>query len=163
MRSDRNRLLTEFFQMQQELERLLDDYLKSGQAALAPDRSVWRPPVDVYETVESFIVKVELAGLNPEEDVKILLQGNHLLIQGQRRDRSGTKKLHYHQAEVNYGPFQCEVILPEALDETTIPQASYQQGFLEITLPKSRALQPQRIVVAVEDADEQESEGEGDE
>ncbi len=151
MRSDRNKLLTEFFQMQRELERIFDDFLKSGRATTAVGTNVWRPSLDVYETVDSFIIQMEIAGLDPEEDVKILLKGNQLTIQGQRRDRSGTKKEHYHLAEVSYGAFRREVILPEELDEHVAPQANYQNGFLEIVLPKSKDPQPQKIVVEVKD------------
>lgn len=151
MRSDRNKLLTEFFQMQRELERLFDDFLKSGQATSSINTSVWHPAIDVYETVDSFIIKMEVAGLDPEEDIKIVLKGRLLEITGQRRDRGETKKEHYHQAEVSYGPFQREIWLPEELDEETVPQANYQNGFLEIVLPKSETPRPQKIVVEVKD------------
>lgn len=157
MRSDRNKLLTEFFQMQRELERLFDDFLKSGQATSSVDANIWHPSADVYETVDSFIIKMEIAGLDPDEDIKILLKGKLLEVQGQRRDRDGTKKEHYHQAEVSYGPFRREILLPEELDEGTTSQANYQNGFLEIVLPKPAKPQPQKIVVEVKDENQTEN------
>jgi hypothetical protein len=45
----------------------------------------WVPNTDVYKTSEGLVVNVELAGLR-QEDVEIAVEGNRLLITGQRRD-----------------------------------------------------------------------------
>ena len=47
--------------------------------------AVWRPPTDVYETDDSVVVVVEIAGLG-EGDYTVTLNGRTLLISGERRD-----------------------------------------------------------------------------
>jgi HSP20 family molecular chaperone IbpA len=47
--------------------------------------AVWRPPTDVYETDDSVVVVVEIAGL-AEGDYTVTLSGRALLISGERRD-----------------------------------------------------------------------------
>lgn len=95
----------------------------------------WRPPTDVYETDDRIVVLVEVAGLC-EGDYEILLTGRTLVISGDRRDPS--EKLAYQQMEIRHGRFRAQVDLPWALEGGGY-QASYENGFLKITLPKARA------------------------
>ncbi|GAB4544062.1 MAG: hypothetical protein Kow0063_37680 [Anaerolineae bacterium] len=94
---------------------------------------VWRPPTDVYETDSSIVVKVEVAGMT-ERDFSITYSDRNLVISGIRRDPAA--KLGYHQMEIPYGEFQTNVYVFEAIDVDGI-EASYENGFLLVTLPKS--------------------------
>lgn len=100
----------------------------------ARSRRLWRPPTDVYETDSHVVVKVEVAGMR-EDDFKISLVDRHLIISGRRRDPVG--KLVYHNMEIRYGEFLSEVWLSWALDQSAI-EASYEDGFLFIKLPKAK-------------------------
>ncbi len=130
-----------FFEIQKQIDQLFDAFIE-GQAAggpptaVNPDAQFWRPPMDIYEAAHAFIVRVELPGVDPEDEVEIELTENVLTIRGTRRDRSREKKQHYHLAEINYGTFERAVALPEAIDDDGELAASYDDGFLEITLPK---------------------------
>ncbi len=104
--------------------------------------AIWRPPTDVYETTDSAIVIVEIAGLS-EGDYEISLTGRVLVVSGERRDPA--EKLAYQQMEIRYGRFRTEVHLPWAL-EGTDHTASYQDGFLKIRLRKA---QTRRVPVRV--------------
>jgi len=97
----------------------------------------WRPPTDVYETDDSVIVKVEIAGMS-ETEFSISLSNRNLSIYGTRTDR--VCKLAYQQLEIPYGPFRTEVFLPYAVDRDEI-QATYGNGFLTVVLPKAQARQ----------------------
>lgn len=97
---------------------------------------VWCPPTDVYETDSAIVVKIEIAGLSPE-DFTISLDPRVLTVRGVRRDP--TSKLAYQQLEINYGQFQTEVRLPWPINESAEIEATYEQGFLTIVLPKARA------------------------
>jgi HSP20 family molecular chaperone IbpA len=94
---------------------------------------VWRPPTDVYETHDSIVVKVEVAGM-AEDDFAITFSDRNLTIAGMRRDPAA--KLGYHQMEIPYGEFRTEVYVSEAVDVDGI-EASYEDGFLLVTLPKT--------------------------
>ena len=101
---------------------------------------IWRPPTDVFETSDSIVVKVEVAGMS-EDDFMITFSERRLVIAGIRRDPSA--KLGYHQMEIPYGEFRTDVYVSEAVDVDSI-EASYESGFLLLTLPKAGA---HRIVI----------------
>jgi HSP20 family protein len=105
---------------------------------------VWRPPTDVYETEDSVIIQVEIAGMNPD-DIAISFIEGELMIRGIRRDVQD--KLSYHCMEIPYGEFQVEVFLPGAYAQDHI-EARYNNGFLYVTMPKVK--QPQRVTVRVQ-------------
>ena len=104
---------------------------------------VWRPPTDVYETHDSIVVKVEVAGM-AEDDFSITYSDRNLIVGGIRRDPAA--KLGYHQMEIPYGEFRTDVYVPEAVDADGI-EASYENGFLLVTLPKAGI---QRVVIESE-------------
>jgi HSP20 family protein len=97
--------------------------------------AIWRPPTDVYETDDSAVVIVEIAGLK-DGDFEIALSGRTLVISGERRDPA--EKLAYQQMEIRYGRFRTQVYLPWAIDSRDT-QAEYEQGFLKVTLRKAQA------------------------
>ena len=102
------------------------------QWSLSYQGRTWRPPTDVYETADAVIVKMEVAGMS-EDDFDITLAEGTLLVQGVRRDTA--EKTVCHQLEIAYGEFSVEVLLSMPLLVDRIA-ASYQNGFLLITLPK---------------------------
>jgi HSP20 family molecular chaperone IbpA len=106
---------------------------------------IWRPPTDVYETDESVVVKVEIAGM-AEGDFAVSLEGKRLIISGVRRDPAA--KLAVQQLEILYGLFETTVHLTRAIQEDKI-EATYQNGFLSVRLPKAK---PRQVpVVSAED------------
>lgn len=106
------------------------DQARWGMASEA----VWRPPTDVYETDDSVVVLIEIAGLGPG-DYEIVLQGRTLTVSGERRDPA--EKLAYQQMEIRHGKFRTQLHLPWAL-ESSGQVALYENGFLKITLPKAQ-------------------------
>jgi HSP20 family protein len=96
--------------------------------------AVWRPPTDVYETDDSVVVVVEIAGLS-EGDYAVTLSGRMLLISGERHDPA--EKLAYQQMEIRHGRFRTQVHLPWAL-EPQGQRASYANGFLKVVLSKAQ-------------------------
>ncbi|MBI5351777.1 MAG: Hsp20/alpha crystallin family protein [Chloroflexi bacterium] len=95
---------------------------------------VWSPPTDEYETEESYIVLVEIAGMR-DDDFEISLENNTLLISGTRPDL--LERRAYQQMEIRFGKFATSVNLPGPIDIEQA-RAEYQDGFLTIILPKAR-------------------------
>ena len=120
MYSQMHRMIRQFFPQEQ-----WNDILQHGG---------WRPPTDVYETDTSAVVKVEIAGVK-KGDVEISFANRILTVRGTRRDPAD--KLTYQQMEINYGGFRTDVFLPWTVKEKDI-EASYEDGFLVIILPKAR-------------------------
>ncbi len=103
-------------------------------SALQP--AAWRPPMDIHETGEAIIVKAELAGMH-EDAIDIALYENALVITGQRDDDSDhAETAYYHEAQVRYGPFRAEIVLPSPVAQEHA-EARYENGFLCIRLPKA--------------------------
>jgi HSP20 family protein len=94
----------------------------------------WRPPVDLYETDSTLIVKVEAAGMS-EEEFDVTLYEDTLVIEGERPWRLSPEETRLHVVEVRYGPFRVEVPMRTAIDRERV-SARYEQGFLYVVLPK---------------------------
>ena len=93
---------------------------------------LWRPPTDMYETDESIVVRLEVAGMK-EEDFTISLRDRRLSICGSRADLSERKA--FHQMEIPFGQFAIEIELPAPIDTERVA-AFYRDGFLKVTLSK---------------------------
>ena len=95
--------------------------------------SAWNPPTDMYETEESFIVRVEVAGMK-DEDFEVAVENNILMISGNRLDQNERRA--YRQMEIRFGKFEIAVDIPIPV-EIERSAAEYKDGFLVIQLPKA--------------------------
>jgi HSP20 family protein len=96
-------------------------------------RRGYRPQVNVYlgEDPPTLTVIVELPGVDPA-DVQVVASPQALLIAGERQRPRDCG--HYQQMEIEYGPFQRQVTLAEAVD-IEAATASYERGMLIVRLP----------------------------
>ena len=114
------------------------DFFRSAEGALR--NLQFQPAVDMYESHKTLIVKMELAGINPEKINVTLSPDDRLLIVSGERNESQEEKQDrtrcYH-LEIFYGTFEREIALPGGLrfDRNAI-NANYRDGFLVITLTK---------------------------
>jgi HSP20 family protein len=99
---------------------------------LVASRRGFRPAIDVYraEDPPAFTVVVELAGVDPE-DVEVATASNTLVIRGVRRRGRHERVIHM---EVDYGPFERRISLPDPVDAEAA-EATYQHGLLVVKLP----------------------------
>jgi HSP20 family protein len=93
----------------------------------------WRPPTDLYEFDDRIVVRVEIAGMS-ENDFRVILEKNILIIQGTRQEISERRS--YHQMEINFGEFVTAVEIPALIDPQAV-NAKYTNGFLWVNLPKT--------------------------
>lgn len=94
----------------------------------------WAPNTDVYLTEEGMVIRVELAGMR-REDLELTVENQQLTISGHRSDGCRTGKCSFVVMEIDYGPFQTTLDLPVGYDLSRA-RASYQNGFLRITVPE---------------------------
>jgi len=106
---------------------------------LAMRSQVWRPPTDVYETEDTLVVRVEIAGMR-ESDISISMDDRYLSIRGWRVD--APERRAYRQMEIRFGEFITEVELPFPVAIEKI-EAVYSDGFLRIHLPRFDSNQAQ--------------------
>ena len=104
----------------------------------------WTPPVDLYETVDRYVLTAELPGLS-REDLEIRFLDGQLQVQGQRPSPPVPCE-QYHRVERGHGPFLRRFALPAAVDPDRI-SADLKDGVLTITIPKAPSAVPRRIDV----------------
>ena len=117
-------------------ERTYPSLWESYAAWALPTTSIWRPPADVYETLDALIVIMELAGV-AEEDMAVTLFSDILVVEGKRPQPLPGEMNACHQLGIKYGAFRSEISIPFPVDHDEV-KAEYTNGMLRITLKKSR-------------------------
>ena len=107
----------------------------------------WTPSVDISETEGEYVIKAELPEVK-KDDVKITLEEGVLSIQGERKHEKEEKGKKFHRIERAYGRFVRSFVVPGYVDEAKI-KAEYQDGVLQLHLPKSEKAKPRAIEVKV--------------
>jgi HSP20 family protein len=107
----------------------------------------WIPNTDVYVTEGTLVIKVELAGMR-REDLELTVEGNRLMISGQRPDGSRSTKCKFLVMEINFGPFECVIEIPPGY-ELSEAKAAYQNGFLRIDVPQTTRPPSKPILVPI--------------
>ena len=140
------RPLRELEEMERRFEEVLGrPFLPTVWRRLPLERG-WAPALDVFEKEDRYVVKAELPGMK-EEDVDVSVIGDTLTIKGERKAESEVKEEDYYCCERSYGSFSRSVALPSNIDAKKI-EASYEDGVLEVTLPKAPEVKPKKISVA---------------
>lgn len=105
------------------------------------------PEADVLETEREILVMMDVPGSTPDE-IEIVLENNVLTVNGERRVPTSqeSEKTAFHLAERRYGQFSRSFILPRDVDQEAI-QASFENGVLTVTVPKSEKARRRRIEI----------------
>lgn len=131
----------DLFQVQNEMNRMLDEFFTpAGEGA-----SLLRPSVDIEEHEDGYTVRAELPGMK-QEDIKITLQDNQLLIRGEKRRQAEKKGSSYLRTELVYGTFERVFSLSQAVRGDKI-EATYRDGVLEIHIPKAEESKAREIPI----------------
>ncbi|CAA9570857.1 MAG: hypothetical protein AVDCRST_MAG87-2396 [uncultured Thermomicrobiales bacterium] len=96
----------------------------------------WRPPLDVYQTAGTIEIVAEIAGLDRQQ-IEVMIEGDTISIRGQRADPAACEQRSFHQARIVYGAFALDVHVPVAV-EGERATASYENGFLRISIPRNQ-------------------------
>lgn len=127
--------------------RLFDEAFSEMLRPIAQGESnldrTWAPPVDIRETEEHLMLVLDLPGLR-KENVNITVENNVLTISGERRFEADQKNETLHRLERAYGAFTRSFTLGPTV-QTDKVEASFQDGVLQIRVPKVEASKPRRI------------------
>jgi HSP20 family protein len=132
-----------FESLRREVDQL---FARLGPEGPVRDSRGVNPPVNLYESADTFVLTTELPGMKLEE-IELAVQGNRLSIRGERKisyPDDGRTNLHRRERQV--GQFRRALELPVAIDSEKV-EASYRNGVLLVKLPKSAAHRPRRIEV----------------
>ena len=93
------------------------------------------PAVNIIENFPSFVVEIAAPGLG-KEDFKIEVEEDMLKISSEKAtQQEENKDSQYRKREFNYESFERSFKLPENIEIDKI-QAKYENGILNVTLPK---------------------------
>lgn len=140
--------LRDLVDLQDRIRHLFDEALsRSGGAD--DTESVgggFRPPIDLHEESERFVVRADLPGVAPTE-VELAVEEGTLVLRGERRPSPGVAREAYLRVERPHGRFSVRLQLPPSVDAAGI-QAVHRNGVIEVVLPKRKPASPSRIEVA---------------
>jgi HSP20 family protein len=93
-------------------------------------RPKWNPPADLYRTPQGWALKLDLAGVRPE-DVEVELKGRDLSVTGARRDWLVREGWRHYSMEIQYDRFERLIRLPEGLEKAKLTR-DFKDGMLLI-------------------------------
>ena len=142
-RWDQSRGLTS---LQDQLNRLFEDNFirdRSGHADLA----TWAPPVDIYETQNELVLKIDLPDVQ-DKDIDVRVENNMLTIRGERKFEKDVDEDNYLRVERAYGSFMRSFSLPNTVSSENI-RAEYRNGVLSLHMAKREESKPKQVKISV--------------
>jgi HSP20 family protein len=129
----------ELASFQNEMSRLMNGVFE-GPGRVTQS---WVPSLDVWETAGEVVYAFDLPGI-PEDKISIEVKDDTLTISAERERAQETSDDGFYRYERRYGSFARAVGLPQGVDQDKIA-AHYENGVLEIRVPKPEEQKPKRI------------------
>lgn len=85
--------------------------------------------IEDYSQDGRYVVRAEVAGVDPEHDIEVSVSGGYLTIHVERSDRVEGK----HRSEFRYGAFSRTLELPPRADANDVT-AEYANGILTVSI-----------------------------
>ena len=114
----------------------------TGTRERTPDRPVFVPPADIYETRDNIVVLAEMPGV-ARDGVDITLERRVLTIRGRNagHGHTGYQRVYNECAD---GDYERVFTLSENIDRDRI-EATLKDGVLHLVLPKAETAKPRKI------------------
>lgn len=95
-----------------------------------------------------YVIRAELPGLDPENDIEVTVDSRILTIRAERRQQDNGS----YRSEFRYGSLARAVRLPAKVDAADVT-ARYDKGVLEVSVPVRTVVKPEGTRIRIEDAD----------
>jgi HSP20 family protein len=99
------------------------------------DSLIQAPAVEVSETEEALILKLEVPGMD-KKDLDIDVTKDSVIVRGERKQEEKTEENGITRSEFRYGKFERVIPLPVQIDNSNVG-AEYKDGILNLTLAKA--------------------------
>ncbi len=139
------RFSSDFDHPEPKFEKTLEDIFRNVNPVFTMPERIWKPQMDIYETLTDIYIIAEIAGVKKEE-LDIEINRKAVKIQGSRNEFLRSEKGTYRLAEVQYGRFERTLYLPSPVDTENV-QAFCQEGFLKIRLGKIHRRKTHKIQI----------------
>ena len=141
----------DYANLQDRLNKLFEDMAGSTsqrrEAAREDDieRADWSPAADVYETEDSFVIALDLPGIE-RGSLDVSIDGNRLTVRGERAGEEGHRRGRGNRPSgrflSRFGP------LPPTVDQKRVA-AEYKDGVLRLRLPKRAERQAGKVKIEI--------------
>ncbi len=132
-----------FDEFEKNINQFLPSYFKNDPSN---NNVYWTPEIDIKEEDQFYVVTADMPGME-KKDIKINMdQYNNLVIEGERDTETKKEKKGYICFERYKGTFFRKFSLPGVVDAQGI-KAKYQNGVLEINIPKSKETVTKQISI----------------
>ena len=146
------RPLAEIARWEREMDRMLANFLGGRMPLASEDISqrlgIREPAIDVYEDGDDIVVKAEMPGVDLD-DIEVTVTDNMLVLRGEKQKEEEADEGDYYRSERVYGAFVRSIPLPAEADAQKA-SASFNNGVLEIRLPKAEEAKKRQVKVNVE-------------
>ncbi len=136
--------LQEFLAVSNRLNRTINDpFTQRTEDSFG----AWAPPVDIFERQDHLVIRAEVPGVH-KEDMDVRIENGVLTLHGERKVEKEVEDVTAHLTERVYGSFTRSFSLPATVDATRVT-ALYQDGVLEVTVPKIETAKPKKVEIKV--------------
>lgn len=125
----------EFEHEEYQSEKSLEELFPTMNPMFRMEAASWKPQVDIYETASDIVILATMAGVD-KDNLQLEISHKAVKISGRRMPCPQEKRSNYRLAEIQYGNFERVLFLPGPIDTEKV-SASYENGFLQISLAKS--------------------------
>jgi HSP20 family protein len=103
------------------------------------------PAINIWADEDSALITAEIPGVS-KDDLEINVTGDALTNTGERKQDEIPEGARYHRRERSYGKFNRNIQLPYTVDINKV-KANFENGVLEVNLPRIEAEKPKKIAV----------------
>lgn len=136
-----------FPSLREEMDKMFEDFFGKTDFPSIED-GAWIPPIDVQQTKKDVLVMMDIPAIDPKE-ISISIMEDRITIKGERKREEEEKEADYYRSERVYGSFQRIIQLPsEVVGDKA--KASYKDGVLKVTIPRSQKTVPKEVKVEVQ-------------
>jgi HSP20 family protein len=129
------------------MNELFADVFGATHRTSSLQNDLWYPKVDIAQSKDEYLIKAEVPGMK-KEDFSLEVKDNILTLSGERKAEQAVDGVEYRRVERLAGKFVRSFTLPELVKHDAI-KANYQDGVLEIHVPKAEAVKPKRIEISI--------------
>ena len=133
----RNQVLSAHSPWEKEIERIFDVFSKSDYFA---------PACEILDQEKFYSIGLDIPGL-AKEDIELEVKDNKLHVSGERKMKDQGEKDSVLRSERRYGKFSRVFTLPQNINADAI-EARFENGVLEILLPKEEKPHSKKIPIS---------------
>ncbi len=134
--------------IQNEMNKMFNSSLvRWGDRDAGLLEGAWSPAIDIYDSKDNIMVKADIPGMKKDE-IEVSVYGDTLIIKGEKKQEKEVKEKDYVRTERFYGSFNRAISLPAAVDASKV-NATYQNGVLELVLPKKEDSKPKQLKIDI--------------